>query len=290
MEAEDIVISIISQTKQKLLDTGISLNMLDILQTYDAFIKKQKLSIDLKTRVYKTLLKWSREHLHDSSTNESIVSSPEEQPSLRRTNSDLEYDFREANTEGRDRGHRKFEFEEVKDDNDIVIKQYHKKMTLPKLCLDNVLLSKTAQSVIHTSEYRNIEKPPIAKKVKHSFVNASTEKPFKDSEVHRRGKRHRGSTVDNLDQEGGRRTPNFRSSEKKYEMSPEDANSFEKVEKRSNSNSSNTRESQMGKRVKSSEPRAYHRFSDLMHSQDSEFYGDMQIGRKFKFDARQQIA
>lgn len=99
---DEIVDRIISATNSKLEGTNTDLNMLDILQTYDQYIKKEKLSIDLKTKVYKNLLKWSRENLLENSPSDSALTESEGENTHRQTNSDLEYDFREENlTEGK---------------------------------------------------------------------------------------------------------------------------------------------------------------------------------------------
>ena len=141
MEA-GIVDEIIQNTVNKLSGTDTSLNMLDILQSYDAYIKQHKLAIDMKTQVYKGILRWSRENLHDQSRSESALSSREDNHTLYRSNSDLEYDFRENFTEGSLNNYN----DDLRDDNDIAYKKHHKKMKLPKLSFENVLYPQEVQS------------------------------------------------------------------------------------------------------------------------------------------------
>ena len=139
------------------------------------------------------------------------------------------------------------------------------------------------------SENRNIEKPPKARKPKHSLVLKSSEKPFKDSEEHTRNTGNKNSTLGSLNDDSGRFTPNFKTRGDFIGMSPQIVDLFDRVEKRTAINSTNSNDSIKINRNKQHEFKNHQRFSDLMNSYDSEIFID---GNKQKYimDAHIQVA
>lgn len=133
-------------------------------------------------------------------------------------------------------------------------------------------------------------KPPIAKKAKHSFVNKSLEKPFKDnSEDQTRHTGNKLTTFESFEHNSGTFTPNFRNRGDYIGLSPQIVDLFDKIDKHTAINSNDTIESQKGRRNRSNEPRNPQRFSELMNSYDSEVHIDADRQR-YILDAHYQVA